>query len=120
MAPHEPVTSIRIPSYEVVTGPSKYVIYTINLQGPVRSWAVTKRYSELDSLNHKLNILSLTPVQLPGKTLFSSLPSQAFNTDFLSTRRTGLERYLQAILHHPNAIWRRSKEWCDFFGIPDR
>ncbi|TPX44552.1 hypothetical protein SeMB42_g04287 [Synchytrium endobioticum] len=120
MAPHEPLTQIRIQAYDIVTTPSRYVQYTINLQGPVRSWTVTKRYSELDSLHHKMNALAPTPVQLPGKTLFSSLPSQAFNADFLTARRTGLERYLQAILHHPNAIWRRSKEWCDFFGIPDR
>ncbi|TPX37495.1 hypothetical protein SmJEL517_g00728 [Synchytrium microbalum] len=120
MGPHEPVTQIRLPSYEIVNTPSRHVKYTVSLQGPVRSWTVTKRYSDFDALHRTLSLLATTPVYPPGKTLFSSLPSQAFNPDFLTARRIGLERYLQAILHHPNAIWRRSKDWCDFFGIPDR
>jgi hypothetical protein len=107
----EYTTSISIPKYSKTTP----ISFHIALAGPVRSWTVNKRYSDLLSLHERLNMLFPNKgYEFPPKT-FSPWTNEAF----LEKRRDALEKWLIQILDSKDSAWRRSQVWKDFFQVPD-
>jgi hypothetical protein len=90
----EPITSIFIPeTREINDIRKKFTLYTVSIKGvflaliagPVKSFAVSKRYKEFYELNQQLNWIASAP-PFPEKSWFS-LSSHA-----VEQRRKDLER----------------------------
>ncbi|OMJ24038.1 putative syntaxin-8B [Smittium culicis] len=69
----ESIRYIRIPVTESRTDPDNHVAYEIQVQGPVRSWTVWRRYSEFIKLDQDLAAL------FPGHQIPAKLPPKRFN-----------------------------------------
>ncbi|KAJ3272296.1 hypothetical protein HDV01_005835 [Terramyces sp. JEL0728] len=109
----EPISSIEIRETRELLKPKKHTVYIINIRGPVKSWTVTKRYSEFDDLHKKLLDIQTPPCELPRKTLMN------FTNEVIKERQEALALYLQTLLYSKDSTWRRSKPWQEFLGLPD-
>ncbi|KAJ3326137.1 hypothetical protein HDV06_000013 [Boothiomyces sp. JEL0866] len=109
----EPISSIEIQETRELLKPKKHTVYIISIRGPVKSWTVTKRYSEFDELHKKLLEIQTPPCELPKKTLMN------FTNEVIKERQEGLAVYLQTLLYSKDTTWRRSKPWQEFLGLPD-
>lgn len=109
----EPISTIIIQETREITSPSHYTLYVIQVKGPVRSWTVSRRYSEFHQLHTKLSAIKLPNVAFPEKTIFN------FKEKILEERKRALEKYLQVILASSDSIWRRSKAWHEFLQLPE-
>ncbi|KAJ3315581.1 hypothetical protein HDV04_001995 [Boothiomyces sp. JEL0838] len=109
----EPISSIEIQETRELLKPKKHTAYIISIRGPVKSWTVTKRYSEFDELHKKLLDIQTPPCELPKKTLMN------FTNEVIKERQEGLAVYLQTLLYSKDPVWRRSKPWQDFMGLPE-
>ncbi|KAJ5693089.1 hypothetical protein N7462_002512 [Penicillium macrosclerotiorum] len=112
-----PNLEIAIPSASISHSSPPHTIYHITLRLPLRSFTVSKRYSDFVAFHREL--LSQTdtqpPVSLPSKSWFSNTVS---NERFREERRLGLEEYLQAINEAPDGRWRTSPAWRAFLNLP--
>ncbi|KAL4921016.1 hypothetical protein BDW62DRAFT_208729 [Aspergillus aurantiobrunneus] len=112
-----PPLEISIPTTTTSTTSPPFTIYNITLRLPLRSFAVSKRYSDFTTFH--TNLTSQTnsppPLPLPAKSWFSNTVS---NTDLRECRRQGLESYLRAINEAPDTRWRNSSAWRAFLNLP--
>ena len=112
-----PSVEISIPSTSLSTTSPPYTIYHITLRLPLRSFTVSKRYS--DFARFHATLVSQTnaqpPVPLPSKSWFSNTVS---NERFRDERRSSLEKYLRAINESPDGRWRTSPVWRAFLNLP--
>ena len=113
----EPITSIFIPETRDILAPTRHTAYIVSVGGPVRSFTLSKRYSDFNKLHQDL-------VDLDSRGTPEELPKKSFNfmgigetPEFIEERRKALEHYLQTILYHKDQIWRKSKAWKTFFNI---
>ncbi|OZJ04755.1 hypothetical protein BZG36_01835 [Bifiguratus adelaidae] len=114
----EAVHAIFVRSAETRSNPKPHTEYRIEIQGPIRTWNVWKRYSEFDRLNSEFARQfpkTPTPAPLPPKNYFSSTLK---NAELVEERRKGLEAYLRAILASRDDRWRETPEWKAFLAIP--
>ncbi|KAG8919937.1 hypothetical protein FRC00_010724, partial [Tulasnella sp. 408] len=113
------VQAVFIKGHENRTEPKPHTVYRIEVQGPVRSWQVWRRYSEFDDLDTELGKTagSRPPAALPPKHTFSF--RRKFNEDaIIKEREEGLETYLRAILSNKDARWRECVAFKTFLTIP--
>ncbi|OOO14723.1 Phox-like domain-containing protein [Aspergillus oryzae] len=94
-----------------------YTVYNLTLRLPLRSFTISKRYS--DFLNFHKTLLTQTnippPAPLPQKTWFKNTVS---NASLREDRRQALEAYLQAINDADDPRWRNSPAWRAFLNLP--
>ncbi|KAJ5103790.1 hypothetical protein N7532_004319 [Penicillium argentinense] len=112
-----PAVEIAIPSTSLSLTSPQHTVYHITLRLPLRSFVVSKRYS--DFLAFHASLITQTsqppPVSLPQKSWFSNTVS---NDRFREERRRGLEEYLQAINESSDSRWRNSSAWRAFLNLP--
>ncbi|KAJ1311618.1 hypothetical protein OPQ81_010094 [Rhizoctonia solani] len=117
------IQSIHIRSHETRTEPKLHTVYKIEVQGPVRSWTVWKRYSEFTELDTELTKAAgeAPPAPLPPKHSFQVSLSfrRTLNDDkLLEERRSGLETYLRAIVSAKDPKWRDNIMFREFLNAP--
>ncbi|KAG8943653.1 hypothetical protein FRC04_002612 [Tulasnella sp. 424] len=113
------VQAIFVKGHENRLEPKPHTVYRIEIQGPVRSWQVWRRYSEFDDLNTELSksVGSYPPTALPPKHTFSL--RRKFNEEaIIKEREEGLEKYLRAILSNKDGRWRECVAFKTFLGLP--
>ncbi|KAJ5156080.1 hypothetical protein N7492_008883 [Penicillium capsulatum] len=112
-----PTVEIAIPATSVSHTSPPHTIYHITLRLPLRSFTVSKRYSDFAAFHATLTnqTNAQPPVPLPSKSWFSKTVS---NDRFREDRRRGLEEYLRAINEAPDARWRTSSAWRAFLNLP--
>ncbi|KAF8741364.1 PhoX homologous domain, present in p47phox and p40phox, partial [Rhizoctonia solani] len=115
------IQSIHIRSHEIRTEPKPHTVYKIEVQGPVRSWPVWKRYSEFVDLDSELTKATgeAPPAPLPPKHAFSFSFRRTLNDEkLLEERRSGLETYLRAIVSAKDPKWRDNISFREFLNAP--
>jgi regulator of vacuolar morphogenesis len=117
------IQSVYIRSYETRPEPKLHTVYRIEVQGPVRSWQVWKRYSEFVDLDVELAKATgeSPPAPLPPKHAFQiSLSFRRTLNDekLLEERRAGLETYLRAIVSAKDPKWRDNISFREFLNAP--
>lgn len=109
---------ISIPTTSASTTSPPYTLYNITLRLPLRSFTLSKRYS--DFLSFHTDLLSQTtlppPAPLPPKTWFANTLS---NASLREDRRKILETYLRAINDTDDPRWRNSSAWRTFLNLPN-
>ncbi|KAL4781502.1 putative SNARE complex subunit [Aspergillus varians] len=112
-----PPLEISIPTTTTSTTSPPFTIYNITLRLPLRSFALSKRYSDFTTFHTDLTSQTNIPppLPLPSKSWFSNTVS---NTDLRESRRQGLESYLRAINEASDARWRSSPAWRAFLNLP--
>jgi len=112
-----PTVEIAIPTATLSNTSPPYTIYHITLRLPLRSYTVSKRYSDFSAFHTTLvkQTNAQPPVPLPSKSWFSNTNS---NPRFREERRRGLEEYLRAINEAPDNRWRTSPVWRAFLNLP--
>ncbi|KAG8959139.1 hypothetical protein FRC03_008402 [Tulasnella sp. 419] len=113
------IHAIFIRGHETRNEPKPHTVYRIEVQGPVRSWLVWRRYSEFDDLNTEL--ISSTgappPAPLPPKHTFSL--RRTFNDEeIIKERVQGLEGYLRGIVSSKDSKWRDAFAFKEFLNVP--
>lgn len=113
-----PTLEISIPTTSASTTSPPYTLYNITLRLPLRSFTLSKRYS--DFLSFHTDLLSQTavppPAPLPPKTWFANTLS---NAALREERRKTLETYLSAINNTDDPRWRNSSAWRTFLNLPN-
>lgn len=117
------IQSVHIRSHETRPEPKPHTVYRIEVQGPVRSWQVWKRYSEFVDLDVELNKATgeAPPAPLPPKHAFQvsfSFRRTLNDEKLLEERRSGLETYLRAIVSAKDPKWRDNLSFREFLGAP--
>ncbi|KAJ1992452.1 hypothetical protein GGI25_000123 [Coemansia spiralis] len=128
----EQIRYVKIPTTETRTEPDTHTEYGLQVQGPVRSWTVWRRYNEFLTLANDLSREFPgveTPVPLPPKSLTSwfakipafALPGLSDNSnvgqlEFVEERRRALERYIQSMIMSEDDRWRTSKTLQKFLA----
>lgn len=112
-----PTVEIAIPTTSVSPTSPPHTVYHITLRLPLRSFTVSKRYSDFSAFHATLTdqTNAQPPVPLPSKSWFSKTVS---NDRFREERRRGLEEYLRAINDAPDGRWRTSSAWRAFLNLP--
>ncbi|GMG45112.1 unnamed protein product [Aspergillus oryzae var. brunneus] len=112
-----PNLEITIPTTSLSPTSPPYTVYNLTLRLPLRSFTISKRYS--DFLNFHKTLLTQTnippPAPLPQKTWFKNTVS---NASLREDRRQALEAYLQAINDADDPRWRNSPAWRAFLNLP--
>ncbi|KAM0114881.1 hypothetical protein ACP6JC_008583 [Aspergillus fumigatus] len=112
-----PKVEISIPTTTTSHTSPPYTIYNITLRLPLRSFTISKRYSDFVAFHTSL--LNQTnappPAPLPGKHWFSNTVS---NQVLREERRQGLESYLRAINEADDPRWRTCSAWRAFLNLP--
>ncbi|EPQ60762.1 syntaxin [Gloeophyllum trabeum ATCC 11539] len=113
------IQAIRITGHEERSEPKPHVVYRIEIQAPVRSWQMWRRYSEFEDLHTELtkSTGAPPPAELPPKHRFSLLRSRN-NAALTEERRAGLEAYLRAIVGAKDERWRECYAFKQFLGVP--
>lgn len=112
-----PTVEIAIPTTSLSHTSPPYTIYHITLRLPLRSFTISKRYSDFSAFHSTLvdQTNAQPPVPLPAKSWFSNTVS---NELFREERRRSLEQYLRAINEAPDGRWRTSPAWRAFLNLP--
>lgn len=112
-----PTVEIAIPTTSLSHTSPPHTIYHITIRLPLRSFTVSKRYSDFLAFHSTLvnQTNAQPPVPLPSKSWFANTVS---NDRFREERRRGLERYLRAINEAPDGRWRTSQAWRAFLNLP--
>ncbi|KAL2852342.1 hypothetical protein BJX68DRAFT_254654 [Aspergillus pseudodeflectus] len=112
-----PPLEISIPTTTTSTTSPPHTIYNITLRLPLRSFAISKRYSDFTAFHSELTSQTNAPppAPLPPKSWFSNTVS---NTTLRESRREGLESYLRAINESDDPRWRNSPAWRAFLNLP--
>ncbi|RUO97154.1 hypothetical protein BC936DRAFT_140890 [Jimgerdemannia flammicorona] len=114
----EVIQALFIRTTETRQDPKPHTVYCVQVQGPVRTWSLWKRYSEFDHLHTQFLRLfpkNPPPLNLPQKSIFQSTLN---NPPLIEDRRRGLEAYLRGILSSRDDRWRESNVWKEFLSIP--
>lgn len=113
-----PNLEISIPTTSVSPTSPPYTLYNITLRLPLRSFTLSKRYSDFSSFHNALTSQTTAPppAPLPAKSWFANTLS---NTTLREERRTGLEEYLRAINDAEDPRWRTSSAWRAFLNLPN-
>ncbi|KAF7587873.1 hypothetical protein BBP40_006609, partial [Aspergillus hancockii] len=108
---------ITIPTTTLSPTNPPYTIYNLILRLPLRSFTISKRYSDFVTFHKTLLTQTNTPppASLPPKTWFQNTVS---NATLREDRRAALETYLQAINEADDPRWRNSPAWRAFLNIP--
>ncbi|PLB33411.1 uncharacterized protein BDW47DRAFT_121244 [Aspergillus candidus] len=111
------ILEISIPTTSISPTTPAYTIYNITLRLPLRSFTLSKRYSDFVSFHKTLltQTNSAPPASLPSKNWFSSTVS---NASLREDRRLALETYLRAINDTEDPKWRNSPAWRGFLNLP--
>ncbi|CAE6513248.1 unnamed protein product [Rhizoctonia solani] len=117
------IQSIHIRSHETRSEPKPHTVFKIEVQGPVRSWPVWKRYSEFVDLDVELTKATgqAPPAPLPPKHSFQisfSFRRTLNDEKLLEERRSGLEAYLRAIIAAKDPKWRDNVSFREFLNAP--
>lgn len=112
-----PTVEIAIPTASLSNTSPPHTVYHITLRLPLRSFTVSKRYSDFSAFHSTLvnQTNAEPPVPLPSKSWFSNTNK---NPRFREERRIGLEEYLRAINEAPDDRWRTSPAWRAFLNLP--
>lgn len=112
-----PTAEISIPTTSLSHTTPPHTIYHITIRLPLRSFTVSKRYSDFSAFHSALvsQTNAQPPVSLPSKSWFANTVS---NDRFREERRRGLEEYLRAINEAPDGRWRTSSAWRAFLNLP--
>lgn len=112
-----PTAEITIPTTSLSHTSPPHTIYHITIRLPLRSFTVSKRYSDFSAFHSTLvdQTNAQPPVPLPSKSWFAKTVS---NDRFREERRRGLEEYLRAINEAPDGRWRTSSAWRAFLNLP--
>ncbi|KAL4952577.1 hypothetical protein BDW69DRAFT_195528 [Aspergillus filifer] len=112
-----PPLEISVPTTTTSTTSPPYTIYNITLRLPLRSFALSKRYSDFTTFHATLTSQTTAPppASLPPKSWFSNTVS---NASLRESRRQGLEDYLRAINEAADPQWRNSPTWRAFLNLP--
>ncbi|KAG8989692.1 hypothetical protein FRB94_004164 [Tulasnella sp. JGI-2019a] len=113
------IQAIFIRGHETRNTPKPHTVYRIEVQGPIRTWQVWRRYSEFDDLHTELasSTGAPPPTSLPGKHTFSILGR--FNEAAITEERVrGLELWLRAIVGNKDARWRDALAFREFLMMP--
>jgi regulator of vacuolar morphogenesis len=114
-----PSLEIAIPSTTVSASSPPYTLYTVTLRQPLRSWTVSKRYSDFTTLHASLSSQcnnTSPPGSLPQKSWFKKTIS---SPELTESRRKGLEAYLKKINETSDARWRNCAAWRQFLNLPN-
>jgi len=114
-----PAVEIAIPTTTVSASSPPYTVYTITLRQPLRSWTVSKRYSDFTTLHSALTSQcnnTAPPASLPQKSWFKKTVS---SPELTETRRKQLEEYLRKIHTTGDARWRNCAAWRQFLNLPN-
>ncbi|BCR85371.1 Qc-SNARE protein [Aspergillus chevalieri] len=113
-----PTLEISIPTTSLSPTSPPYTLYNITLRLPLRSFTLSKRYSDFSSFHTALTsqTTSPPPSPLPPKSWFANTVS---NASLREERRIGLESYLRAINNDPDPQWRNSSAWRAFLNLPN-
>jgi len=108
---------ISIPTTQLATDPKPHTTYTISLRLPLRSFTLTKRFSDFLALHTLLTSQAGAPppVSPPPKTYFKS---STHNPELAESRRQALQTYLQTISTHEDWRWRETPAWRAFLNLP--
>ncbi|KAE8139318.1 hypothetical protein BDV38DRAFT_242403 [Aspergillus pseudotamarii] len=112
-----PNLEITIPTTSLSPTSPPYTVYNLTLRLPLRSFTISKRYSDFLTF-HKTLVTQTNadpPAPLPSKTWFKNTVS---NASLREDRRQALEAYLQAINNAEDARWRNSPAWRAFLNLP--
>ncbi|KAG9128295.1 hypothetical protein FRC07_001230 [Ceratobasidium sp. 392] len=115
------IQSVHIRSHETRPEPKPHTEYRIEVQGPVRSWQVWRRYSEFTDLDVELAKATgeSPPAPLPPKHAFSLSFRRSINDEkLIEERRAGLETYLRAIVSAKDPKWRDNLSFREFLNAP--
>lgn len=108
---------ISIPTTSISATQPPYTLYNITLRLPLRSFTISKRYSEFTTFHNTL--VSQTnlppPAPLPPKSWFQNTIN---NATLRESRRETLEAYLRAINESEDPRWRNSPAWRAFLNLP--
>lgn len=108
---------ISIPTTSISATQPPYTLYNITLRLPLRSFTISKRYSEFTTFHNTL--VSQTnlppPAPLPPKSWFQNTIN---NATLRESRREALEAYLRAINESEDPRWRNSPAWRAFLNLP--
>ncbi|EHA24073.1 hypothetical protein ASPNIDRAFT_129824 [Aspergillus niger ATCC 1015] len=106
-----------IPTTSISATQPPYTLYNITLRLPLRSFTISKRYSEFTTFHNTL--VSQTnlppPAPLPPKSWFQNTIN---NATLRESRREALEAYLRAINESEDPRWRNSPAWRAFLNLP--
>ncbi|KAE8375655.1 hypothetical protein BDV26DRAFT_283316 [Aspergillus bertholletiae] len=108
---------ITIPTTSLSPTSPPYTVYNLTLRLPLRSFTISKRYSDFSAF-HKTLVTQTNaepPAPLPSKTWFKNTVS---NASLREDRRQALEAYVQAINDAADARWRNSPAWRAFLNLP--
>ncbi|RAL06126.1 uncharacterized protein BO80DRAFT_343307 [Aspergillus ibericus CBS 121593] len=94
-----------------------YTLYNITLRLPLRSFTISKRYSDFTTFHTTLTTQTNAPPPspLPPKSWFQNTIS---NSTLRESRREALETYLRAINESDDPRWRNSPVWRAFLNLP--
>ncbi|PYI30317.1 hypothetical protein BP00DRAFT_436948 [Aspergillus indologenus CBS 114.80] len=108
---------IAIPTTSISTTSPPFTIYNITLRLPLRSFTISKRYSDFTTFHTTLlnQTNAAPPAPLPPKSWLSSTVK---NATLRESRREGLETYLRAINEADDPRWRNSPAWRAFLNLP--
>ena len=113
-----PTLEISIPTTSTSATSPPYTLYNNTLRLPLRSFTLSKRYS--DFLSFHTTLISQTtvppPAPLPPKTWFANTLS---NPTLREDRPKALEAYLRAINDSDDPRWRSSSAWRSFLNLPN-
>ena len=113
-----PNLEISIPTTSVSPTSPPHTLYNITLRLPLRSFTLSKRYSDFSSFHSALvsQTTAPPPAPLPAKSWFANTLS---NATLREERRAGLEEYLRAINDAEDPRWRTSSAWRAFLNLPN-
>ena len=109
---------LSVPNTSIISNTSKpYTVYNVSLRLPLRSYTVSKRFSDFVSFHSVVSAEAglATPAPLPSKSWFARTIS---SPELTEQRRQGLEAYLLAINGSEDNRWRNSNAWKSFLGLP--
>ncbi|KAH8423298.1 Qc-SNARE protein [Aspergillus melleus] len=112
-----PTLEISIPNTSISPTSPPYTLYNITLRLPLRSFTVSKRYSDFTTFHTTLTNQTNAPppAPLPSKSWFSNTVK---NASLREDRRIALETYLRAINDADDSRWRNSPAWRAFLNLP--
>lgn len=108
---------ISIPTTSISATQPPYTLYNITLRLPLRSFTISKRYSDFTTFHNTLTSQTNAPppAPLPPKSWFQNTIN---NATLRESRREALEAYLRAINESDDPRWRNSPAWRAFLNLP--
>ncbi|KAK9449586.1 uncharacterized protein V1518DRAFT_416427 [Limtongia smithiae] len=107
---------IAIRTYSTDPTPKPHTVYHIQIRLALRSYTLTKRYSQFAQLASDLEsaVGEELPFKLPKKHVFGN---SVTNIERIEERRAGLERFLREVQRSSDARWRLTDAYREFMGL---